>query len=57
MKISYHRRRKIKARRIALRDLISKGIDNPKELAIKLDLIFRIAYPVIFLIVIYFFWL
>jgi len=33
MKISYHRRRKIKTRRIALRDLILKGIDDPKELA------------------------
>ncbi len=33
MKISYHRRRKIKIRRIALRDLILRGIENPKELA------------------------
>ena len=33
MKISYHRRRKIKTRRIALRDLISKGITDPKDLA------------------------
>ncbi len=33
MKISYHRRRKIKTRRIALRDLILQGIENPKELA------------------------
>lgn len=33
MKISYHRRRKIKTRRIALRDLISRGIENPKDLA------------------------
>lgn len=33
MKISYHRRRKIKTRRIAIRDLISKGIEEPKDLA------------------------
>lgn len=33
MKISYHRRRKIKTRRIAIRDLISKGVEDPKELA------------------------
>lgn len=33
MKISYHRRRKIKIRRIALRDLILRGIENPKDLA------------------------
>ena len=33
MKISYHRRRKIKIRRIALRDLILKGIEDPKDLA------------------------
>lgn len=33
MKISYHRRRKIKTRRIAIRELISNGIDDPKELA------------------------
>ncbi len=33
MKISYHRRRKIKTRRIALRDLILRGINEPKELA------------------------
>jgi len=33
MKISYHRRKKIKTRRIALRDLIKNGIDKPKELA------------------------
>ena len=33
MKISYHRRRKIKTRRIALRDLILQGIEDPKELA------------------------
>jgi transcriptional antiterminator len=33
MKISYHRRRKIKTRRIAIRDLILRGIENPKDLA------------------------
>jgi transcriptional antiterminator len=33
MKISYHRRRKIKTRRIALRDLILRGIEDPKDLA------------------------
>ncbi len=33
MKISYHRRRKIKTRRIALRDLVSQGMNNPKDLA------------------------
>lgn len=33
MKISYHRRRKIKTRRIALRDLLLRGIDDPKDLA------------------------
>lgn len=33
MKISYHRRRKIKTRRIALRDLIANGIEEPKDLA------------------------
>ena len=33
MKISYHRRRKIKTRRIALRDLILRGIQEPKDLA------------------------
>ena len=33
MKISYHRRRKIKTRRIAIRDLILRGIGNPKDLA------------------------
>ncbi len=33
MKISYHRRRKIKTRRIALRDLILRGINEPKDLA------------------------
>jgi len=33
MKISYHRRRKMKTRRIAIRNLILKGIDHPKDLA------------------------
>lgn len=33
MKISYHRRRKIKTRRIALRDLLEKGIYETKDLA------------------------
>lgn len=33
MKISYHRRHKIKTRRIALRDLILRGIEDPKDLA------------------------
>ncbi len=33
MKISYHRRRKIKTRRIALRDLILRGIEDQKDLA------------------------
>jgi Mn-dependent DtxR family transcriptional regulator len=33
MKISYHRRRKIKTRRIALRDLLLRGIEEPKDLA------------------------
>ena len=33
MKISYHRRRKIKTRRIAIRDLILRGIEDPKDLA------------------------
>ena len=33
MKISYHRRRKIKTRRITLRDLILRGIEDPKDLA------------------------
>lgn len=33
MKISYHRRRKIKTRRIAVRDLILRGIEDPKDLA------------------------
>ncbi|MFW3341226.1 hypothetical protein [Aliarcobacter butzleri] len=36
MKISYHRRRKIKTRRIAIRDLILRGIENPIDLAEKL---------------------
>ena len=33
MKISYHRRRKIITRRIALRYLISQGMTDPKDLA------------------------
>ena len=33
MKISYHRRRKIKTRRIALKNLILRGVEDPKELA------------------------
>lgn len=33
MKISYHRRRKMKTRRIAIRDLMQRGIEEPKELA------------------------
>ena len=33
MKISYHRRRKIKTRRISIRDLILRGIEDPKDLA------------------------
>jgi DeoR/GlpR family transcriptional regulator of sugar metabolism len=33
MKISYHRRRKIKTRRIAINKYILNGIDDPKELA------------------------
>lgn len=37
MKISYHRRRKIKTRRIALRDLILRGIEEPKDLANELN--------------------
>jgi transcriptional antiterminator len=36
MKISYHRRRKIKTRRIAIRDLILRGIEDPKDLAYEL---------------------
>lgn len=37
MKISYHRRRKMKTRRIAIRDLIAQGIEEPKELAKELN--------------------
>lgn len=37
MKISYHRRRKIKTRRIALRELLLRGIEDPKELAKELN--------------------
>jgi len=33
LKLSYHRRRKMKTRRIAIRDLIAQGIEEPKELA------------------------
>jgi len=33
MKISYHRRRKMKTRRIALRDLLKQGTENPIDLA------------------------
>lgn len=33
MKISYHRRRKIKTRRIAIRDFLLRGIEDPKDLA------------------------
>lgn len=36
MKISY-RRRKMKTRRIAIRDLIAQGIEEPKELAKELN--------------------
>ncbi|MAD42589.1 MAG: hypothetical protein CL623_09385 [Arcobacter sp.] len=36
MKISYHRRKKIKIRRIALKELIQNGIKDPKELALLL---------------------
>lgn len=36
MKISYHRRRKMKTRRIALRDLILRGIEDLKDLAYEL---------------------
>lgn len=32
MRISYHRRKKIKTRRIALKELLKNGIDDPKEL-------------------------
>lgn len=37
MKISYHRRRKIKTRRIAIKELLSNGIFDPKELAKELN--------------------
>ena len=37
MKISYHRRRKIKTRRIALKDLILRGVVEPKDLAKELN--------------------
>ena len=37
MKISYHRRRKMKTRRIAIRDLMQRGIEEPKELAKELN--------------------
>lgn len=33
MKISYHRRRKIKTRRIALRNLLLRGIEDPNDLS------------------------
>jgi biotin operon repressor len=33
MKISYHRRKKIKIRRIAIKKLIQEGIEDPNELA------------------------
>lgn len=33
MKISYHRRRRMKTRRIAIRKLIQRGIEEPKDLA------------------------
>ncbi len=33
MKISYHRRKKMKIRRIALSELIKKGYEEPKDLA------------------------
>ena len=36
MKISYHRRKKIKTRRIALKELIQNGKEDPKELALLL---------------------
>lgn len=36
MRISYHRRRKIKTRRIAIKELIERGIEDPKELASQL---------------------
>ncbi|RXJ78653.1 hypothetical protein CRV03_01080 [Arcobacter sp. F155] len=37
MKISYHRRRKMKTRRIALRELLERGIEDPKDLAKELN--------------------
>lgn len=43
MKISYHRRRKIKTRRIAIRKLLLDGIDEPKELAKEL----KVSVPTI----------
>jgi hypothetical protein len=43
VKISYHRRRKIKTRRIALRDLILRGIEDPKDLAKEL----KVSLPTI----------
>jgi DNA-binding transcriptional ArsR family regulator len=43
MKISYHRRRKIKTRRIALRNLILGGMENPKDLAKEL----KVSLPTI----------
>lgn len=33
MKISYHRRRRMKTRRIAIRELMQRGIEEPKDLA------------------------
>ena len=33
MKISYHRRRKIKTRRITINEFLKNGIDDPKQLA------------------------
>ena len=36
MKISYHRRKKIKLRRISLRNLLANGIDDLKELSTQL---------------------
>jgi len=43
LKISYHRRRKIKTRRIAIRKLLLDGIDEPKELAKEL----KVSVPTI----------
>ena len=37
MKISYHRRRKIKTRRIALKEFLDRGIDDSKDLAKELN--------------------